>query len=200
MYAFFKGTVESIYSDYLILDTGSMGVNIMMSASELDRLSVSDEVKIYTYTSVREDAITLYGFLSREKLDLFKLLLTVNGVGPKLAIGIAGCNTEDVKTAIVAQDTKALSKLPGVGAKMAGRLALELKDKVSLFTSIDSGIDTVSSNISDNNTGNTLISEAVSILTALGYSSSEALRAIRSVDISDDDTAESLVPKALRVL
>lgn len=200
MYAFFKGTVESIYSDYLILDTGSMGVNIIMSASELDRINISDELKIYTYTSVREDAITLYGFLSREKLDFFKLLLTVNGVGPKLAIGIAGCNTEDVKTAIVAQDTKALSKLPGVGAKMAGRLALELKDKVSLFTSIDSGIDTVSSNISDNNTGNTLISEAVSILTALGYSSSEALKAIRSVDLSDDDTAESLVPKALRVL
>ena len=200
MYAFFKGTVESIYSDYLILDTGSMGVNIMMSASELDRISVSDEVKIYTYTSVREDAITLYGFLSREKLDFFKLLLTVNGVGPKLAIGIAGCNTEDVKTAIVAQDTKALSKLPGVGAKMAGRLALELKDKVSLFSSIDSDRDTVSTGVSDKNTGNTLISEAVSILTALGYSSSEALRAIRSVDISDDDTAESLVPKALRVL
>ena len=200
MYAFFKGTVESIYSDYLILDTGSMGVNIIMSASELDRINISDELKIYTYTSVREDAITLYGFLSREKLDFFKLLLTVNGVGPKLAIGIAGCNTEDVKTAIVAQDTKALSKLPGVGAKMAGRLALELKDKVALFTSIDSGIDTVSSNISDNDTGNTLISEAVSILTALGYSSSEALKAIRSVDISDDDTAESLVPKALRVL
>ena len=200
MYAFFKGTVESIYSDYLILDTGSMGVNIMMSASELDMLSVSDEVKIYTYTSVREDAITLYGFLSREKLDFFKLLLTVNGVGPKLAIGIAGCNTEDVKTAIVAQDTKALSKLPGVGAKMAGRLALELKDKVSLFSSIDSDRDTVSPGVSDNNTGNTLIGEAVSILTALGYSSSEALRAIRSVDISDDDTAESLVPKALRVL
>lgn len=200
MYAFFKGTVESIYSDYLILDTGSMGVNIMMSASELDRLSVSDEVKIYTYTSVREDAITLYGFLSREKLDFFKLLLTVNGVGPKLAIGIAGYNTEDVKTAIVAQDTKALSKLPGVGAKMAGRLALELKDKVSLFSSIDSDRDTVSPGVSDKNTGNTLISEAVSVLTALGYSSSEALRAIRSVDISDDDTAESLVPKALRVL
>ena len=200
MYAFFKGTVESIYSDYLILDTGSMGVNIIMSASELDRVNISDELKINTYTSVREDAITLYGFLSREKLDFFKLLLTVNGVGPKLAIGIAGCNTEDVKTAIVAQDTKALSKLPGVGAKMAGRLALELKDKVLLFTSIDSVIDTVSSNISDNNTGNTLISEAVSILTALGYSSSEALKAIRSVDISDDDTAESLVPKALRVL
>ena len=200
MYAFFKGTVESIYSDYLILDTGSMGVNIMMSASELDRISVSDEVKIYTYTSVREDAITLYGFLSREKLDFFKLLLTVNGVGPKLAIGIASCNTEDVKTAIVAQDTKALSKLPGVGAKMAGRLALELKDKVSLFSSIDSDRDTVSTGVSDKNTGNTLISEAVSILTALGYSSSEALRAIRSVDISDDDTAESLVPKALRVL
>ena len=200
MYAFFKGTVESIYSDYLILDTGSMGVNIMMSASELDRISVSDEVKIYTYTSVREDAITLYGFLSREKLDFFKLLLTVNGVGPKLAIGIAGCNTEDVKTAIVAQATKALSKLPGVGAKMAGRLALELKDKVSLFSSIDSDRDTVSPGVSDKNTGNTLISEAVSILTALGYSSSEALRAIRSVDISDDDTAESLVPKALRVL
>ena len=200
MYAFFKGTVESIYSDYLILDTGSMGVNIMMSASELDRLSVSDEVKIYTYTSVREDAITLYGFLSREKLDFFKLLLTVNGVGPKLAIGIAGCNMEDVKTAIVAQDTKALSKLPGVGAKMAGRLALELKDKISLFSSIDSDRDTVLPGVSDKNTGNTLISEAVSILTALGYSSSEALRAIRSVDISDDDTAESLVPKALRVL
>ena len=200
MYAFFKGTVESIYSDYLILDTGSMGVNIMMSASELDRLSVSDEVKIYTYTSVREDAITLYGFLSREKLDFFKLLLTVNGVGPKLAIGIAGCNTEDVKTAIVAQDTKALSKLPGVGAKMAGRLALELKDKISLFSSIDSDRDIVSPGVSDKNIGNTLISEAVSILTALGYSSSEALKAIRSVDISDDDTAESLVPKALRVL
>lgn len=200
MYAFFKGTVESIYSDYLILDTGSMGVNIMMSASELDRISVSDEVKIYTYTSVREDAITLYGFLSREKLDFFKLLLTVNGVGPKLAIGIAGCNTEDVKTAIVAQDTKALSKLPGVGAKMAGRLALELKDKVSLFSSIDSDRDTALPGVSDNNTGNTLIGEAVSILTALGYSSSEALRAIRSVNISDDDTAESLVPKALRVL
>ena len=200
MYAFFKGTVESIYSDYLILDTGSMGVNIMMSASELDRINVSDEVKIYTYTSVREDAITLYGFLSRERLDFFKLLLTVNGVGPKLAIGIAGCNTEDVKTAIVAQDTKALSKLPGVGAKMAGRLALELKDKVSLFSSIDSDRDTVSPGVSDKNTGNTLIGEAVSILTALGYSSSEALRAIRSVDISDDDTAESLVPKALRVL
>ncbi len=180
--------------------TGRLFTKIRMGAKQntfhAHPFLVHQFILVLVFISVRIIALPSPG-ISTHLLDAIlcfpaKLSLCLGG------IGIAGCNTEDVKTAIVAQDTKALSKLPGVGAKMAGRLALELKDKVSLFSSIDS--DTVSPGVSDKNTDNTLISEAVSILTALGYSSSEALRAIRSVDISDDDTAESLVPKALRVL
>ena len=129
MYAYFIGKVAHIGNDGIVLETNGIGYNIIMSARDLSELIPGDELKIYTYTSVREDAIWLYGFLDKDSLDFFKLLLTVSGVGPKGAMGIlSGASLDDIQVAIIAQDQKALSRLPGIGAKTAARIILDLKD------------------------------------------------------------------------
>ena len=202
MYAYFKGSVESITEEAIVLETGNIGYNIIMPSSDISRLMIGDEVKVYTYTSVREDAMWLYGFLEKAELDFYKLLLTVNGVGPKAALGIlSGASISDIQVAIIAQDTKALSKLPGIGAKTAGRIILDLKDKVST----DDLLDIVTSDVSTpsgNQSGATvqIKKEATDILTALGYSASEAMRALSKLDIMDDAKVEDIVSEALRLM
>ncbi len=199
MYAYFTGRVVTVGTDSLVIDTNGIGYNIIMSGRDLSEIIPGDELKIYTYTSVKEDSISLYGFLEKEALEFFKLLLTVNGVGPKGALGIlSGATVDDIQVAIIAQDSKALSKLPGIGAKTAARIILDLKDKVKADDILgnlkeETGVNSVRSSSA---TG--VKAEATEILTALGYSASEAMKVLNRLDYDEDINAEDLVTMALR--
>ena len=167
----------------------------------MSELIPGDEVKVYTYTSVREDAIWLYGFLDSESLSFFKLLLTVSGVGPKGAMGIlTGASVDDIEVAIIAQDSKMLSKLPGIGAKTAARIILDLKDKVSANDVLAGVVGDGGKAKSAAGAASGIKAEAAEVLTTLGYSASEAMRAINKVEIIDGLSAEELVTMALREL
>ncbi len=199
MYAYFTGRVVTVGADSLVIDTNGIGYNIIMSGRDLSEIIPGDELKIYTYTSVKEDSISLYGFLEKEALEFFKLLLTVNGVGPKGALGIlSGSTVDDIQVAIIAQDSKALSKLPGIGAKTAARIILDLKDKVKaddILGSLKEGNEVSAGRVSSA-TG--VKAEATEILTTLGYSASEAMRTLNRLEYDDDISAEDLVTMALR--
>lgn len=201
MYAYFIGKVAQINSDSIVLETNGIGYNIIMSGRDISELIPGDEVKVYTYTSVREDAIWLYGFLDSESLSFFKLLLTVSGVGPKGAMGIlTGASVDDIEVAIIAQDSKMLSKLPGIGAKTAARIILDLKDKVSANDVLAGVVGDGGKAKSAAGVSSGIKAEAAEVLTALGYSASEAMRAINKVEINDGLSAEELVTMALREL
>ena len=201
MYAYFIGKVTSIGTDSIVLETNGIGYNIIMSGRDMSELIPGDEVKVYTYTSVREDAIWLYGFLDSESLSFFKLLLTVSGVGPKGAMGIlTGASVDDIEVAIIAQDSKMLSKLPGIGAKTAARIILDLKDKVSANDVLAGVVGDGGKAKSATGAASGIKAEAAEVLTTLGYSASEAMRAINKVEIIDGLSAEELVTMALREL
>lgn len=200
MIAYIKGRVAAILEDRLILEAGAMGYNIYMPMAQVDSvLHTGDEVKIHTYLNVREDAMQLFGFLSKDDLNTFKLLLGVNGIGPKAALGILGGLTADeLRFAILADDVKTISKAPGIGKKTAQKLILELKDKMSLQEAFDLKVEheqaarTEGAGLSDARR------EAVEALTALGYSGADALRAVKKVEAAEDMDAETLLKLALK--
>ncbi len=196
MYAYFIGKIAVIYPDRVVLENNGIGYNIFMPAGDIEQVGIGEEVKIFTFTSVREDAFILYGFLEQTELDFFKLLLGVNGIGPKAAINILGSTSIDnLQVAIIAQDSKTLSKVPGIGSKTAARIILDLKDKVTgedILGLVNSSADkkTASPQSSVRN-------EALEALTALGYSSSEAMRAVNKIEITEDMSPDDLVRQAL---
>ena len=196
MYAYFIGKIAGIYTDRVVLENNGIGYNIFMPAGDIEQVGIGEEVKIFTFTSVREDAFILYGFLEQTELDFFKLLLGVNGIGPKAAINILGSTSIDnLQVAIIAQDSKTLSKVPGIGSKTAARIILDLKDKVTgedILGLVNSSADkkTASPQSSVRN-------EALEALTALGYSSSEAMRAVNKIEITEDMSPDDLVRQAL---
>lgn len=200
MIAFVRGEIEHISEDNVIIDVGGIGYNVKISAQTADRLpGTGREVKLYTYTCVREDAFWLYGFLSREELEIFKKLITVNGIGPKGGLAILSVMTaDDLRFAIMSGDAKAISRAPGIGLKTAGRVILDLKDKISLE---DAFIRKETDGYGEVPTAddNTPRSEAVEALVALGYSASDALRAVKQVDIQETDV-EIILKQALKYI
>ena len=196
MYAYFIGKITYTSPDRIILENNGIGYNIIMPAVDIEQLGIGEEVKIYTFTSVREDAFILYGFLEQIELDFFKLLLTVNGIGPKAAINILGSTSIDnLQVAIIAQDSETLSKVPGIGAKTAARIILDLKDKVTGDDIL--GLVNSSSVTKEASGQSTVRNSAMEALTSLGYSSTEAMRAINKIEIAEDMTADDLVRQAL---
>lgn len=201
MYAYIKGTIEEITEDNLVLETGQIGYNIKISARTANALEgIGAFVKIYTYTLVREDTFSLYGFLTRDDLEIFKKLITVNGIGPKGGLAILSVmSADELRFAIAAGDAKAISKAPGVGAKTAERVILDLKDKISLEDALmpkETGFADV---LPGNDVGKEK-NEAVEALTALGYSASDALRAVRQVTAGENDSVEDILKAALKYL
>lgn len=201
MIAFVRGKIENISEDNVVIDTGGIGYNIKISAGTADRLpGVGREVKLFTYTCVREDAFWLYGFLTRDELEIFKKLITVNGIGPKGGLAILSVMTaDDLRFAIMSGDARAIAKAPGIGAKTAGRVILDLKDKISLEDTL------IQKEINGYGTGAALNveskarNEAVEALVALGYSASDALRAVKQVDEEETD-AEVILKQALKFI
>ena len=203
MIASVKGKLEGVTTESVIIDVNGLGVEAIVPTTVINLLPKIDEnIKLHTYLHVREDAMQLYGFLEKEDLDFFKLLITVNGIGPKAAIAILSSMPTDILTfAIISEDTKTIEKAQGIGSKTAKKLVLELKDKVGI---IKIPKNTDSENY-DNNVLTIVINseikdEAVQLLTALGYSQTEAVKAIRTVEISEKMTSEELVKLALKNL
>ena len=198
MYAFFKGKLAYVGEDSIILDVHDIGYRILVSPACMAYLpAIGEEVQIYTYTSVREDAIWLYGFLNQDDLEIFKKLITVSGIGPKGGMAVLSVmNADALRFAIIAGDAKAIAKAPGIGSKTAQRVILELKDKVSLEDTLVAR--EVNGGVSSSADVNDYTQEAVEALVALGYSSTESLKAIKSIPNASDLDAESLLKAALK--
>lgn len=198
MYSYIKGILTDMEEDLIVIETGGIGYNVYTTAQTFRYLpSVGEEVKVYTYLHIREDAMVLYGFLTKDDLKVFKLLIGVSGIGPKGALAILSVmTTDDLRFAVLGDDAKAIAKAPGVGAKTAQRLILELKDKLSLEDAFEQKSMHVEQQKDNRNQG--AKNEAVQALVALGYSSSEALKAINGVEITESTEVEDILKAALR--
>ena len=200
MIAFVRGTAVDMTENSVIVEAGGIGYEIYVTGTDLSQIHMGEEVKIHTYFNVREDAMQLYGFRSKDDLQMFKLLLGVNGVGPKAAVGVlAGITADELRFAILSDDVKTLSKAPGIGKKTAQKLILELKDKMKLEDAFELKLaheqEKAVAGLGEISDGR---QEAVEALVALGYSSTDALRAVRKVtDVAPDDV-EGLLKAALK--
>lgn len=191
MYAFFKGKIENIFKDRIIIDVNDIGYEIYMPESSLYTLEVGSSVKVYTYLHVREDEMRLFGFLSSSELELFKKLITVSGVGPKGAIGIISkVDIESLCIAIATEDLASLKSVPGVGPKMAQKIIFELKDKV-----LKEQTDTPKYKEDKVNIEN--INEAMTALEVLGYSQKQLKEVMSKLDLKND-SVETIIRKVLK--
>lgn len=199
MYAYIKGEIVSITEDNLVLECGNIGYNIRIPLSVAQRLpGIGATVKIYTYTSVREDAFQLFGFLSRDDLEIYRKLIAVNGIGPKGALSIlSAMSADDLRFAILSGDAKAISKAPGIGNKSAERIILELRDKVH---HVDGSFSDTAVPAPDARSDSGAKNEALEALTALGYSPSEALKALRQVTVTEDMDSGAILKQALKII
>ena len=195
MYAYLEGTVAEKGLNELVLDVMGVGWQLCCSMNTLQNLPpVGERVRVYTYLSVREDAMELFGFYCKEERRMFLQLNQVSGIGPRTALAILGSMPlRDLQLAIMTGDTAALSRAPGVGKKTAQRLALELKEHVSAEELAASGVTVVKD---DTVTGDA-VSEAIMALQSLGYSATEAARAVSAVK-DQSDRSDELTRLALR--
>lgn len=192
-----KGNLEGVTAESVIIDVNGFGVEVITTTAVINNMpKISEKVKLYTYLQVKEDLMQLYGFLNKDDLDFFKLLITVNGIGPKAAIAILSSMSVDVLTfAILSEDIKTISKAQGVGTKTAKKLVLDLKDKIGTININNQDTVTASTGVN-----NGIKEEATEVLTALGYSGTEAVKAVSSIEITEEMTSEELVKLALKEL
>lgn len=198
MIAYVKGVLAVVGQDSIIIDKGGIGININVPVSIISTLpSIGSEVKVFTYTYVREDAIALYGFMTMDDLDVFKLLINVNGVGTKTALGILSAITpNELRLAVISADYKTITKAPGIGKKSAERIVLELRDKVKMVIEDDSYIAVDSGDVAKSDSVNI----ALEALVSLGFSYREAAKAVKQVDNYEEMDDESLIKAALKHL
>ncbi len=199
MIAYIKGTLEEIAEGNAVVEVGGIGYNVRISAGTVNLLpGLHQEIKLYTYTYVREDTFCLYGFLTKDELQIFKLLIMVNGVGPKGALGILSVmSAQDLRFAIIAADAKQIAKAPGIGKKTAERVILDLRDKISLEDTLDGSISVEAPLTGEDNAAR---NEAVEALVALGYSASDALKAVKQVSEEEAADTEAILKAALKKL
>lgn len=200
MIAFLKGIIEDITEDSVQLDVNNVGYNIRVSTSCAAKLSTEKGiVKLHTYMSVKEDDVSLFGFLSKNELEIFKKCISVNGIGPKAAMSILSTmDADSLRFAIISEDASAISKAPGVGKKIAERLILELKDKLPVD-------DVYFGKEADVYASKTALTgseaqEAIAALISLGYSQTEAKKAIQSVEGVEEMDSGEILRKALKQL
>ena len=200
MIAFIQGELCDAGQDTMVVACQGIGYEIQIPVSVAQALpDPGNVVQIYTYTYVREDALGLFGFLTKDDLKIFKLLITVNGVGPKAALAILSAMTADeLRFAILAEDAKAIAKAPGIGPKTAKRMIIELKDKLNLESMIEGHGDAEMSPSGSGDAAANVRDEVIMALTALGYGNTEAVRAVRAVSGADEMDSETLLKQALK--
>ena len=197
MISYIKGEVVKKGTDYLIIDNNSIGYYINTSFSTLRALREGENCIIYTYMHIREDILALYGFLKSEEIDMFKKLISVNGIGPKA--GLAVLSTYDINTIkaiILHEDAARMSKVPGIGKKTAGKIILELKDKVGSVETDDIDYDTMEdyAPISIIDSEN---SDMANVLISLGFSQIEAKKALDEIDMTGKSESD-IIKEALK--
>ena len=201
MISYIKGELTEVFEDTVVVETNGIGYNIRVPGSVLDRLpSVGSSVRIYTYLYVKEDAMNLFGFLNRDDLSVFKLLLNVSGIGPKGALAsLSTIGPDDLRFAVLSEDVKTISSAPGIGAKTAKRLIIELKDKLKLAEVFETALANKEKASSENDV---LLArnEAVEALVALGYASAQAMKAVQQVENAEEKDSEQILKEALKKL
>lgn len=201
MIRYIKGTLALIEDAAVVVDNQGIGYRILVPVSLLETLPpLGGEVIFYTYLNVREDAMQLFGFASLDDLEVFQKLITVSGVGPKAGLGILGTlSADDVRFAVLSDDAATISKAPGIGIKTAKKLIVELKDKLDIREVVE-GIqgEGFSGKEQENALHREAVSEAVEALTALGYSATDAMKAVRQVDGGAGMSTEELLRQALK--
>lgn len=200
MISYIRGELVTIEEEKIIVDVNGVGFGIFMPGQAMNMLpAIGEEVKIYTYMNVREDAMQLFGFLTSDDLKVFKLLIGVSGIGPKGGLNILShMSPDDLRFAVMSHDVKAISGAPGIGKKTAEKLIIELKDKLSIEDVLEKASDTNAGAISG--AANQVQTEAVQALTSLGYGNTEALKAVKKVEVSEDTTVEEVLKMALKYI
>lgn len=199
MYSYIKGELAEVNTDHIVIDVGGIGYMIYIPAQSLNYLpGIGEMLKVHTYLYMREDAMILYGFLTKDDLEMFKLLITVSGIGPKGGLAILSTlSSDDLRFAVLSGDSKAISKAPGIGSKTAQRVIIDLKDKLSLEDAFEKKLEHENEKI--NVSSNSQVkNDAVMALNALGYSSTESLKAVSKVEITDDMDVEDVLKAALK--
>lgn len=199
MIAFVKGRLAEVFLDFIIIDKDGLGFQIFTTLSVIEKLpEKGSEIKLHTHFHVKEDGMQLYGFLEKKDLTLFKLLITVSGVGPKAALSIlSSMDADTLVFAILSEDVKTITKAQGVGKKIAQKIILEIKDKVgaineeSILLSHEK-VEEKGASLQSQKT------EAIEVLKALGYSGTEALKVVNSVEVDKDASSDEIVKKALK--
>lgn len=200
MIAYVNGIIEDIAEDNVVLDVGGIGYNVRISADTASRLpGAGEQVRLYTYTCVKEDAFLLYGFLSRNDLAMFKQCITVNGIGPKGALAILSVmDADSLRFAIMSGDIKAISKAPGIGARTAQRLVLELKDKITIDDALISKEIAATAGRVSVNADSLQKKEAVEALVSLGYGQAESLKAVNAIEGIENMDSGAILKAALK--
>ncbi|MCL1995901.1 MAG: Holliday junction branch migration protein RuvA [Defluviitaleaceae bacterium] len=193
MIAFIEGKVDTMLGSSLVVGTdGGVGYNVFATTATIENTNVGDTIKLYTYMSVSENKIALYGFSSYQETNFFELLTSVNGIGPKVALGLLNSDSSmGLAVSIVTGDVKKLQKAPGVGAKTAQRIVLELKDKIAKMANADSNAPTPTLPQGTN--------DAADALLALGYSATEVYQVVAKISKTTNNT-EEIIKMALREL
>ena len=197
MISYITGSLEYISDNSIVVECGGIGYSMMISGQFMNRLPViHSEIKVFTYMYVREDEISLYGFYDKDELEVFKVLLGVNGVGPKAALSLLSALTvNELRLAVVSEDVKSITRANGIGAKGASRIILELKDKLRMEDLIDAAYeDAINGGVDDSD----IKANVIAALTALGYSGVEAGRAVARVDGWQSMDEEQLLKASLK--
>lgn len=199
MISFIRGELVEVLEDTVVVENNGMGYNVKVPVSVLaDMPECGMEVKLFTYLYVREDAVNLFGFLSRDDLNIFKMMLGVSGIGPKGALAILSTMTSnELRFAVVSDDAKAIAKAPGVGLKTAQKMIIEMKGRIAMP---DFAENTTPLLPAGTDIGNDARSEAIAALVALGYSNSEAVLAVKKAAFTEDMDAEAVLKASLKHL
>ena len=200
MISYIRGELISIEEEKVILDVNGVGFGIFMPAQSMNLLpSIGEEVKLHTYMNVRDDAMQLFGFLTKDDLKVFKLVIGVSGIGPKGGLSILShLSPDELRFAVMSHDAKAISGAPGIGKKTAEKLIIELKDKLNMDDVLERISDTSDTTVIHGS--NQIQTEAVQALVALGYGNAEALRAVKKVEAQEDATVEEILKQALKYI
>lgn len=202
MIAFVKGLITALTEDYVVIDTGNIGYEVKVSTGTVNLLpGIGQEIRLHTYTHIREDLFQLYGFLTRDDMEIFKQLISVSGIGPKGGLAVLSVmSADDLRFAIMTGDAKAISKAPGIGARTAERIILDLRGKVSIEDSLTAKEMRTFGSIGEGALDNNAKNEAIEALVALGYGATEAMKAVKKVDSAGDMDVELILKAALKNL
>ncbi|EGG84212.1 Holliday junction DNA helicase RuvA [Lachnospiraceae bacterium 2_1_46FAA] len=200
MISYIRGELVAVEEEKAVIDVGGVGYGIFMPAQSMGKLPpLHEEVRLHTYLHVKEDAMQLYGFLTRDDLKVFKLVIGVSGIGPKGALNIlSNLSADDLRFAVLSNDVKAISAAQGIGKKTAEKLIIELKDKLSMDDVLEHMVQEEEVAVTGQNSG--VQAEAVQALVALGYGNTESLRAVRRVEVNADSDVETVLKQALRFM